>query len=103
MNFSGAAFAILGLTLWHGSLISWAQTSIEVHINGKERKRCKALGKVFHNPYNFGFIRNWKLFLGLAEGRSFRRHVLLPSTHKPLEDGITWKTSTYSVKIPFNV
>jgi palmitoyltransferase len=46
---------------------------------------------VYVNPYNFGRGKNWRLFLGMARGRTWR-HVLLPSTHAPIGEGLTWHT-----------
>ncbi len=43
---SSASPALGFLTVWHGRLILRGETSIEVHINRKERKRLKAKGLV---------------------------------------------------------
>ncbi|XP_067931541.1 palmitoyltransferase ZDHHC16-like [Watersipora subatra] len=88
-------FALGTLTVWHGMLISKAETSIEKHINVKEKERMSELGATFKNPYSFGFFENWKIFLGIevGSGRSIR-HVLLPSAHKPTGDGKSWRMST---------
>ena len=67
------------------------------------------------NIYDFGFVNNWKLFLGFDDSksvlfsfnllfirlldfifeiyleRSLFRKVILPSSHKPLGDGINWE------------
>lgn len=47
--------------------------------------------QVYINPYDFGRRRNWRLFLGVVRGRTWR-HVLLPSPHKPTGEGLTWHT-----------
>jgi len=47
--------------------------------------------QVYINPYNFGRRKNWRLFLGMVRGRTWR-HVLLPSPHKPTGEGLTWHT-----------
>ncbi|XP_064631480.1 palmitoyltransferase ZDHHC16-like [Lineus longissimus] len=94
---SGVAVALAALTSWHARLISLGQTSIEVHINSKEKSRMKRKGLVFRNPYNFGCIRNWKKFLGLTHGRTFFRHVILPSAHCPENNGLQWETSSYKI------
>lgn len=86
-------FALGALTIWHGKLIGRGETSIESHINQSETKRLKELGKIYVNPYNFGRTKNWKLFLGLVRGRTWWRHVLLPSTHKPDGNGLSWYTA----------
>uniref|UniRef100_A0A6M2DX66 Palmitoyltransferase n=1 Tax=Xenopsylla cheopis TaxID=163159 RepID=A0A6M2DX66_XENCH len=85
-------FALGGLSFWHGRLISKGETSIEANINKSETKRLALQGKQYRNPYNFGKTKNWKLFLGLVRGRTVAMHVLLPSSHKPAGDGLTWYT-----------
>ncbi|XP_050397684.1 palmitoyltransferase ZDHHC16 [Patella vulgata] len=99
---TGVSIALGLLTMWHFRLISRGETSIEQHINNKERKRLKKRGVVFKNPYNWGFIANWKQFLGLTKNRSFWRHVLLPSNHSLEGDGLIWETTTYSFKTDQN-
>jgi palmitoyltransferase len=47
--------------------------------------------QVYVNPYDFGRRKNWRLFLGMVRGRTWR-HVLLPSPHKPIGEGLTWRT-----------
>lgn len=87
-----ACFVTLGgLTLWHARLIHAGQTSIEAHINRSETKRLAELGKVYRNPYNFGPLHNWYLFLGLVDGRGWSS-IIFPSNHKPLGNGLTWNT-----------
>ncbi|KAI5706179.1 hypothetical protein M8J76_005408 [Diaphorina citri] len=89
-------FVALGLlSIYHAKMISRGETSIEALINKLEAKKADSEGRIYANPYNFGRHTNWRLFLGLFHGRSFWRHVLLPSGHKPLGDGLTW-SSTYS-------
>ena len=79
---SGCFLALGGLCAWHARLINAGQTSIEVrelgyqigsglmplscqaHINRSEEKRFADLGKKYRNPYNFGPLHNWYLFLG---------------------------------------
>ena len=116
---SSACFLSLGgLCLWHARLISAGQTSIEAHINRSEERRLAQLGRIYHNPYNFGTLHNWYLFLGesfskfecfinftlycwkgLVDGRGWLS-VLLPSRHKPVGDGLSWD-SIYNCKINF--
>lgn len=43
---SSVALALGALTLWHAVLISRGETSIERHINKKERRRLQAKGRV---------------------------------------------------------
>ena len=40
------ALALGALTIWHAVLISRGETSIERHINKKERRRLQAKGRV---------------------------------------------------------
>ncbi|XP_057655860.1 palmitoyltransferase ZDHHC16B isoform X1 [Diorhabda carinulata] len=88
----GVLLALGMLSLWHSQLISKGETCIEANINKAETVRLKQLGKTYSNPYNFGRKKNWKIFLGLVQGRTFVRHVLFPSAHKPLGDGLKWHT-----------
>ncbi|XP_022832997.1 probable palmitoyltransferase ZDHHC16 [Spodoptera litura] len=77
------------LTIIHGRNIGRGETSIEAHINEKLRKH---IGTQYKNPYDFGKRKNWRLFLGLTQGRTFIRHVLLPSGHLPTGTGVSWHT-----------
>lgn len=77
------------LIIMHGRNIGRGETSVEAHINMKSRKESKG---TFINPYDFGTWRNWKLFLGIIQGRTFIRHVLLPSGHAPIGTGLSWYT-----------
>lgn len=43
---SSVALALGALTVWHAVLISRGETSIERHINRKERRRLQAKGRV---------------------------------------------------------
>lgn len=43
---SSVALALGALTLWHAALITRGETSIERHINRKERQRLQKKGKV---------------------------------------------------------
>ncbi|XP_016075439.1 PREDICTED: probable palmitoyltransferase ZDHHC16 isoform X4 [Miniopterus natalensis] len=87
---SSVALALGALTVWHAVLISRGETSIERHINKKERRRLQAKGRVFRNHYNYGCLDNWKLFLGVDTGRHWLTRVLLPSSHLPHGNGIIW-------------
>lgn len=82
-------FALGTLTIMHGKQISRGETSVEGHINAKLREIQKG---AFRNPYDFGRRKNWRLFLGLIQGRTFVRHVLFPSAHAPAGTGLTWHT-----------
>ncbi|KAL1456271.1 hypothetical protein WDU94_001014 [Cyamophila willieti] len=84
------SISVLVLTLWHGKLISGGETSVEFLKNKYEKIKFRKEGKTFKNVFDFGWRTNWRVFLGLHSGRTFWRHVLLPSCHKPLDNGITW-------------
>ncbi|XP_022902518.1 palmitoyltransferase ZDHHC16 [Onthophagus taurus] len=84
--------ALGGLMSWHSRLIGKGETSIEANINRTETQRLAKLGKTYVNPYNFGSRQNWRMFLGLVQGRSWLRHILLPSAHQPEGDGLIWHT-----------
>ncbi|KAG1680083.1 Palmitoyltransferase ZDHHC16 [Nymphon striatum] len=86
---TGAFFAVTALSIWHAKLIIRGETSIERHINAKERKKYD----VYKNPYDFGSRNNMLIFLGLTNGRSWFWHLILPSTHTPEGNGLTWKTN----------
>lgn len=85
-------FALGGLAAWHARLIGGGETSIEANINKTEHARLAMLGKHYVNPYNFGSRKNWRLFLGLVQGRSWLWHVVLPSAHEPVGAGLAWHT-----------
>ncbi|KAM7442821.1 Palmitoyltransferase zdhhc16 [Porites harrisoni] len=86
---SSVTLALGILTGWHCRLISYGETSIEWHSNRDDAKRLRKKGLIFSNPYNFGVWNNWKMLLGLVNGRSWLC-ILLPSTHPPYGDGISW-------------
>lgn len=51
--------------------------------NGHERGCLSMVLWPFGSP---NFFRNWRNFLGLRNGRTFARHILLPSTHAAYAD-----------------
>ncbi|XP_048406733.1 palmitoyltransferase ZDHHC16B isoform X2 [Stegostoma tigrinum] len=87
---SSVALALSGLTLWHTVLILCGETSIERHINKKERRRQQKKGRIFRNPYHAGKLNNLKLFLGIEKRSHWITRLLLPSSHLPYGDGMTW-------------
>ncbi|XP_015907506.1 palmitoyltransferase ZDHHC16 [Parasteatoda tepidariorum] len=88
-----SVFCILGgLLAWHARLITNGETSIESHINKRERKNHIKEGKIYENPFDFGAINNWKIFLRIDYLGSWW-HVLLPYTVAPAGNGIQWKLS----------
>uniref|UniRef100_A0A7N4PIU2 Palmitoyltransferase n=1 Tax=Sarcophilus harrisii TaxID=9305 RepID=A0A7N4PIU2_SARHA len=100
---SSVALALGALTVWHAVLISRGETSIERHINKKERHRLSLKGKVFRNPYNYGCLDNWKVFLGVNTRRHWLTRVLLPSSHLPYGNGMTWGPPPYVTTAPDSV
>ncbi|CAK1554109.1 unnamed protein product [Leptosia nina] len=80
--------ALGSLVVVHGKNISRGETSVEKYINEGMRKKYNS----FRNPYNFGRRKNWRNFLGLTQGRTVLRHVLLPSPHAPTGNGLAWHT-----------
>lgn len=88
-------FALGTLTVMHAKNIGKGETSIEAHINKLLRKTHSHR---FKNPYDFGRRKNWKLFLGLTQGRTFFSHVMFPSSHPPVGNGLTWHTIHNSIE-----
>uniref|UniRef100_A0A224XXM1 Putative palmitoyltransferase zdhhc16 n=1 Tax=Panstrongylus lignarius TaxID=156445 RepID=A0A224XXM1_9HEMI len=86
---SGAFVALTWLSSWHARQIVFGETSIEAHINKAEAKRFSVSNKIYINPYNYGPVDNWKIFLGIGNGKSWL-HVIFPSPHPPFGDGLTW-------------
>ncbi|XP_018941148.1 palmitoyltransferase ZDHHC16B-like [Cyprinus carpio] len=87
---SSVSVVLGALTLWHAALITKGQTSVERHINRRETTRLGLQGRVFRNPYHRGVINNWKIFFGVEKQSDWLTRVLLPSSHLPLGDGLTW-------------
>ncbi|XP_047208164.1 palmitoyltransferase ZDHHC16A isoform X2 [Girardinichthys multiradiatus] len=87
---STVGVALGALTVWHAVLISRGETSIERHINKKERQRIAAWGKVYRNHFNYGKLNNWKVFFGVEKKSHWVTRILLPSGHPPHGDGLTW-------------
>lgn len=77
------------LMAWHSLLITKGETSIEYYINKAESDRAIADRRVYRNPYDCGPLQNWIIFLGIDSSRqiTFCRHILLPSSHTPVDDG----------------
>ncbi|RNA04818.1 putative palmitoyltransferase ZDHHC16 isoform X5 [Brachionus plicatilis] len=83
-----AIFAVGGLAAINSFIISNGATNIELR-----SMRIPCVPSTYsnaRNPYDLGFRENWKIFLGFNDFRSFILKVVLPSTHKPLGDGIDW-------------
>eukprot|EP00466_Bigelowiella_natans_P010552 jgi/Bigna1/61671/fgenesh1_kg.25_\ len=78
---SVAVTIVLGGFAAHNTyLVITAQTTIEVEINKHLRKRAKAQGKLFVNPFDQGSY--WKNWCQLMGSRSLQWHFI-PSNHFP--------------------
>lgn len=82
----GVFITLVVLAIVHGLHIDRGETSIESAIN----KKTRDIMRLFKHPYDFGRKQNWTRFLGLTENRTFIRHVLFPSAHRPLGNGLYW-------------
>nr|SVE94253.1 EOG090X06RJ [Simocephalus serrulatus] len=86
---SGILAALGALLCWHARLISRGETSIENLTNKYDRENKQLAGEVFENLFDYGSRENWRIFLGLSEGRTWWC-VFFPSVHPPRGDGIHW-------------
>lgn len=60
-----SAACSVGLLLgWHAYLVSSNQTTIEFYINMEERADAKDEGRVFTNPFDKGWRKNWRRVFG---------------------------------------
>ncbi|KRY90896.1 putative palmitoyltransferase ZDHHC16, partial [Trichinella pseudospiralis] len=89
------ALAIVVGLLWliysHGKIISNGETSIEYYVNLATAKKFATRQKVYMNPYDFGWRKNWKSFLGIDDFREdFFKKIIIPSVYKPDGDGLSW-------------
>ncbi|OUC43636.1 hypothetical protein D917_00248 [Trichinella nativa] len=89
------ALAIVVGLLWliysHGKIISNGETSIEYYINLATAKKFAMRRKVYMNPYDFGWRKNWKSFLGIDDFRGdFFKKIIIPSVYQPNGDGLIW-------------
>jgi palmitoyltransferase len=81
-------FAILCLASLNGYIISRGATNIE--LKNMNIPCISSTSDMPKNPYDLGFVNNWKVFLGFDDLKSFFFKVVLPSAHKPLTDGVNW-------------
>ncbi len=77
---------LLGLSGWHGRMISRGETSVERVLNQTYAHHEDDL--VFPHMHKTSLIANWKRFFGIRDINQFLRRILLPSTHKPRGNGI---------------
>lgn len=73
--------AVTILSVFHLFLVFTAQTTIEFHGNFSNRKKAKSIGKVWKNPYNLGYKRNFQQVYGSSLHPILA--ILLPSTREP--------------------
>ena len=66
---AGILAALSALVEWHSRLISEGETSIENLTNKDDREAKRLEGNIFVNPHDYGTYENWRIFLGLSEGR----------------------------------
>ncbi|VDK50891.1 unnamed protein product [Gongylonema pulchrum] len=75
-------FIILGLfAAWNMYLISIGETFVDYLQHADDRRNATK----WRSPNHLGFTTNWRCFLGLYEGRTFMRHILLPSSHGSID------------------
>ncbi|KAI6226484.1 Palmitoyltransferase [Aphelenchoides fujianensis] len=73
-------FMLVGsLFWWNVALISSGQTYLDFLRQGNDRTCLQLVFCPWGSP---NFRSNWSHFLGLRNGRTFWRHILLPSTHR---------------------
>ncbi len=78
------AIAISFLFFWHVYLTLSGQTTIEFYINKSSHNRALAHGKLFFNPYDLGYKKNWQHVMGSS---NFFISIL-PSNREPV--GFPW-------------
>ena len=86
------AVAVSFLFFWHVYLVLSGQTTIEFHINRSKKHRSSAHGKLFYNPFDLGYKKNWQHVMGTS-------HFfisILPSNREPM--GLPWP----SLKVKVN-
>uniref|UniRef100_A0AC34QKF9 Palmitoyltransferase n=1 Tax=Panagrolaimus sp. JU765 TaxID=591449 RepID=A0AC34QKF9_9BILA len=85
-----------GLFIWNILLISNNQTYVGM-LKG-DYSHLKRSTKEFITPWKrHDFKEAWLEFFGLKRGRTFFRHIMLPSAHKPLIP-LRWDDETFDVK-----
>ena len=86
------AVAVSFLFFWHVYLVLSGQTTIEFHINRSKKHQNSAHGKLFFNPFDLGYKKNWQHVMGTS-------HFfisILPSNREPV--GLPWP----SLKVKVN-
>lgn len=83
----------VGLLLaWHLYLVFTAQTTIEFYYNRNKAKHAHLRGEIYHNEYDLGYEKNWKIFFGSTKS------WFLPSRKPPPGDGIVYLTRGEHIK-----
>jgi len=77
---------------WHIYLVLTSQTTIEFYYNKNKARNARARGEVYHNEYDLGYAKNWKIFFGDT------RLWFLPSQKPPPGDGIVYLTRSEHIK-----
>jgi len=85
----GMGFLLLGLSWWHGRIIVRGETSVERLLNINYTQQYHEQGFIFVKTHDINRVENWKRFLGVGNINEFIRRILLPSTHKPIGNGVT--------------
>nr|DBA14945.1 TPA: hypothetical protein GDO54_004218 [Pyxicephalus adspersus] len=91
---SSVALALGALTLWHAMLITRGETSIERHINKKERKRLLTIGKVNKLHPTSNTLRHCNT-AAFTLCQHWITRVILPSSHSAYGDGLTWNPPSW--------
>jgi hypothetical protein len=81
-------FLLLGVSGWHGRMISRGETLFEYVLQEDYVRRYYEYGFIFVKMHNINLVENWKEFFGVDSMSEFVRRILLPSTHKPKGNGI---------------
>uniref|UniRef100_A0A915Q1F7 Palmitoyltransferase n=1 Tax=Setaria digitata TaxID=48799 RepID=A0A915Q1F7_9BILA len=84
---------ILGMfAAWNMYLISIGETFVD-YLQHRDYRRKQLR---WRPPNDLGFMENWRCFLGLRQGRTFLRHILLPSSHYPIDRRLMCKNDVLS-------
>ena len=86
------AFSVGGFCLFHAILVGTGQTTIELTINSDRAKLYKRAGKMYHNPYDLGWINNFRVFFGVPLSH-IHKWFLFPPFHS-VGDGISFPIRT---------
>ena len=82
-------FAVMALASWHLYLIFTGQTTIEYYSNSDSALFARQRGEMFHNEYDLGSRRNFKLFFSINTTNTWFS-ILLPIKVHSYGNGIDW-------------